>query len=224
MFKNSYKNSKSCDKSTTAGFTLIEMIVSLGIFTLVAVVAIGAFLKIIDSNKKAQSLKTAVNNLNFALESMSREMRVGYGYYCGGENETITRSYTPGNCTEQHLMAFRSSKPGVGTVVRNCNLIYVYRYNSILKTVEKAEQSNCDQSIPSVGAPFIPLVSKELNVEELNFSAHIQKIGFGSKGGPGLSDALQAWVRIVVKASAGARATDKVEYMLNSFVSQRLMR
>lgn len=214
---------KNADGSAMAqGFTLVEMIVALGIFTLVAVVAIGAFLKIIDANKKSQSLKTAVNNLNFAMEAMSRELRVGYNYYCTGASAVITKNYSSSGCIDQPLIAFRSSKKGTGAGGVTCNLIYAYRYNSAARTLEKAEQPDCDTSIPSVNAPFIPVVSSELNVESLKFSARAQK--FSSSKGGGVADAQQAWARVVVKASAGLRAADKVEYNLESFISQRLIR
>ena len=61
-------------------FSLVEMIVSMAIFSVVAVIALGALTKIIASNRKAQSLQSSITNLNFMLDSMSRELRVG-AYY-----------------------------------------------------------------------------------------------------------------------------------------------
>ena len=73
---------KNTPTSTIAGFTLIEIIVSMAVFIVVAVIAVGAFLKILDANKQSQALETAMNNADFALDSMSRDLRVGYGYTC----------------------------------------------------------------------------------------------------------------------------------------------
>ena len=61
------------------GFTLIEMIVSLAIFSVVAVIALGSLVRIMSANQKAQSLHSAMTNIGFALESMSRELRMGVG-------------------------------------------------------------------------------------------------------------------------------------------------
>ncbi|MEX0917160.1 MAG: type II secretion system protein [Candidatus Paceibacterota bacterium] len=91
------------------GFTLIEIIVAVGVFSIVVLVAIGSLLSLVDTNKKAQALKSVMNNLNFALENMSRNIRTGTEYDCGSvggdtdcangdtrltflssENETIT--------------------------------------------------------------------------------------------------------------------------------------
>jgi len=62
------------------GFTLIELIVAVGVFLVVMLIASGALISIIESNKKAQSFKAVMNNLNFAFEGMTRTIRVGKGY------------------------------------------------------------------------------------------------------------------------------------------------
>ncbi len=50
------------------GFTLIEIIVSVAIFTVVMLISVGAVLNAVNANRKAQSLNTIVNNLNLALK------------------------------------------------------------------------------------------------------------------------------------------------------------
>lgn len=64
------------------GFSLIEMMVAITLFSAVAVISIGALLSLVDANKKQQSLKSSMNNLHFAIESMSREIRTGSLYNC----------------------------------------------------------------------------------------------------------------------------------------------
>src|SRR4051812_23311158 len=70
------------DTMTDRGFTLIEMIVSLAIFTVVAVVAVGSLVRVVALNRQAQTLQSSVNNLSFALDSMSREIRQGSALTC----------------------------------------------------------------------------------------------------------------------------------------------
>lgn len=65
------------------GFTLIEMVVSIFIFSVVMVIATGALVTILGANRKAQAVKAVMNNLNFALDSMTRAIRVGTDYDCG---------------------------------------------------------------------------------------------------------------------------------------------
>lgn len=87
-------NAKRCPR----GFTIIEMIVAVAIFSVVMVFSVGALLSIIDANKQAQSAKTVINNLNYALETMVRNIRVGSNYDAdpvtsglqGGKSSVIT--------------------------------------------------------------------------------------------------------------------------------------
>lgn len=70
-------------QSYERGFTLIEMIVALFLFSVVMVVSTGALVSIVDANRKAQSVKSVMNNVSFALDSMVRALRVGDDYDCG---------------------------------------------------------------------------------------------------------------------------------------------
>lgn len=66
------------------GFTLIELLVSIGLFSVVAVIVAGVTSSIIDSNKKAQTITSVTNNLNYTLESMTREIKTGTGLDVNG--------------------------------------------------------------------------------------------------------------------------------------------
>lgn len=65
------------------GFTLIELMVSVTIFIVVMVIALGSLLSISAAERKAEGLKSVMNNLNFSLESMARSIRTGVTYHCG---------------------------------------------------------------------------------------------------------------------------------------------
>jgi len=67
---------------TNHGFTLVEMIVAIGIFTMVAVAAISALASVIDANQRSRSLAQTNNNLDFSLQTMIREIRNGFSYGC----------------------------------------------------------------------------------------------------------------------------------------------
>jgi len=82
----------------SSGFTLIEMIVSLAIFSVVSVVALVALMKIISANKKAQSLQAAMSNISYVLESMSREMKVGGRFDCASSQSLDYGDNSPNNC------------------------------------------------------------------------------------------------------------------------------
>ena len=69
------------------GYTLIEMTVAVGLFSLVMLLATGAFLKFISLDRRARSTNEVSNNLSFAVESMARSIRTGSNYSCGGEGQ-----------------------------------------------------------------------------------------------------------------------------------------
>jgi len=69
-------------KTPQSGFSLIEMIVSLGVFSVVITIAVGALLTMIASNNQLQAEQSVMTNLSFALDSMTREIRTGSHYYC----------------------------------------------------------------------------------------------------------------------------------------------
>ncbi|PIR70048.1 MAG: hypothetical protein COU46_03585 [Candidatus Niyogibacteria bacterium CG10_big_fil_rev_8_21_14_0_10_42_19] len=65
------------------GFTLVEMIVAVGLFIVVVTLILTSVLGVIDFQRKAVAVQNAQNNLNFALEIASKEIRTGFNYYCG---------------------------------------------------------------------------------------------------------------------------------------------
>ena len=103
-------------------FTLIEVMVSVSIFAIVVLVSMTATLSIINANKQAQALDDVINNMNFSVESMVRDLRTGYNYTCGS-----TSSQTSGcPSTSVNSVTFRSS-------ISNCDVIYSLSNNTIYK-------------------------------------------------------------------------------------------
>ncbi len=68
-------NSKS--NNSQQGFTLVEMLVSVAIFSIVVMIALGAILTILDANRKARTLTEVMNNLNFSMETITRSLKTG---------------------------------------------------------------------------------------------------------------------------------------------------
>ncbi|MDE2188453.1 MAG: type II secretion system protein [Patescibacteria group bacterium] len=144
---------------TNSGFTLVEMLIALAVFMIVAVVAISALLKIIDANHKSQTLQDTVNNLNYSLDAMTREIRVGSEYDCPKGNGSFNQNnISPNSCdvsndTSGSVVAFSSTNVDSSGP---CNLIYAYGFapraditGTNAWTLVKAEQSGC-------GAPINP--------------------------------------------------------------------
>ena len=139
--RSSISNPQSCRR----GFTLVEMIVSLAIFTIVAVVALTALIKIIDANNKAQTIQSAVTSLSFSLDAMSREIRSGSNIQCvkesHGDFDPTTANLAITSCSigaGDTLIAFQSSRSNTSG---SCALWYAYYFTGgTSPQFEKAEQ------------------------------------------------------------------------------------
>lgn len=71
-----------------AGFTLIEIIVSLAVFSIVITMAVGALLILIGTSEQLRGEQSVMTNLTFAVDSMTREIRTGTDYFCDSRPNT----------------------------------------------------------------------------------------------------------------------------------------
>jgi prepilin-type N-terminal cleavage/methylation domain-containing protein len=72
------------------GYTLIELIIAVGLFAVVMTLASGAYIIMIDLTRQAQNKATGIDNLSFALETMTRNIRTGTNYNCGGLGDCVS--------------------------------------------------------------------------------------------------------------------------------------
>ncbi len=67
-------------KRKSAGFTLFEIIVAIGLFTVLVVAVITLMTKITDAQKKVTGVQAVQDNVRFSLELMTKEMRTGRSF------------------------------------------------------------------------------------------------------------------------------------------------
>lgn len=75
-------------KLSSRGFTLIEIMVAVSIFAIVALIATGALLTANRVNQRAQAIKLAMDNINFALDMITYSAK------------TISSEAGSGSCVE----------------------------------------------------------------------------------------------------------------------------
>lgn len=68
-------------KKNVYGFTLIEMMVSVAIFAIIMVVGTGALVSMTNAYRVGQQEKQVHDSLNYVLEMMTRDIRLGYLYH-----------------------------------------------------------------------------------------------------------------------------------------------
>lgn len=125
------------------GFTLIELMTAVSIFSIVMTISMGSIVGIFDANRKSRSLKTVLNNLNLAVESMSKEIRFGTNYHCGSGDIT-----EPQDCPSGDTLV---------SILSSDSTQITYRLND--KSIEK--------QIDDGG--YISLTAPEIIVDDLTF-------------------------------------------------------
>ena len=78
------KIEKFKNQKFTTGFTLIELMVSVSIFLIVAFVVTSVFITALDAYRKAKQISFLVDNLNYAFDRMVINLREGTDYGVSG--------------------------------------------------------------------------------------------------------------------------------------------
>ncbi len=193
-FSNTYRKHKH-----TKGFSLIEIMVAVSLFAVVVTISIGALLSLVEANRKAQALNSVMNNLNFALENMSRNMRIGSQYHC---NDSIT---VPGNiestkdCANGGVLVGFEAFDGDPTDPSDQ---IIYRFNN--SRIEKSSDG---------GTTFVAITASEVTINEMSFYV------VGTTRG----DASQPRIIMTVDGSAGISSRVQADFNLQTTISQRVL-
>ena len=193
----------------TRGFTLIEMLVSIAIFSIVMTMALGALLALSVADRKAETLKSGIDNLTFALDSMSRAIRTGSVYHCG----TGGTATSPQDCTgisADTYITFLSSN-GVQTY---------YQLD-----VAQDGTSLCGQTVLPYGCierkqgagAWIPITSPDIVILNTGHLFDVKGSAFSSSG-----DTVQPKVVITINATVPVSITQNTLVHMQTSVTQRI--
>ena len=194
-FYNKQKN-KASISSSQDGFTLIELMIATTLFTIIMVMGVGSLVVSSNSAKKSQKLRTAVDNVNFAMESMTRELRMGTYYSCDTADSPDINSLSDCN---GNVIAFKPQQVGVppsrvfyGLQQRVTDGTYTLR--------------RCENSISNCA----DIVSSDVVIETLKFFVK----------GANLTDKIQPNVRILLTGSVTIKG-EKTNFSLQTLAAQR---
>lgn len=109
-------NPSTLPHTASRGFTLVELIVSVALFSVVMLIAGAAFLTLIDLDRRARATNDVVTNLSYVTDAMARSIRTGTDYNCGGGDCPTGRdSFSFVDADGRNVSYARS-----GTSVRQC--------------------------------------------------------------------------------------------------------
>jgi prepilin-type N-terminal cleavage/methylation domain-containing protein len=81
-----------------SGFTILETMVAIAVFLIVIVYGMGAVLNSTLLYKKSEDMRSIMDNLNFIMEDISRNARVGYNFYCDNSGFPSSSGYPLSDC------------------------------------------------------------------------------------------------------------------------------
>ncbi len=214
FFKINKKHSKK-------GFTLIETLVSLALLAMILVISGGTVVSVLDINKRNLAISSVVNNLNYSIDSMIRDIKTGYMYKCNysGINTIVEiKKYfndNPGNkseCDAGNSITLISTISGIDTVVKYELSDNTTGNKYIKKTVYGASGGPSTYSITD---------NNNVNIESLKFRVRnpdaLDCVTSGSctYGQPS--------VAVSIKGKAGNLSIEVSNFYLQTFISQRLI-
>ncbi len=181
------------------GFTLIEMIVSMSIFTIALLIIVGALISLENASRKARTVRIVTDNLSAAIDSMSRNVRMGTYYHCG----CVGPYTTPLNCPMTDdtggggatCLAFESQRgdPSISTDQ------YIYRLSG--NRIERSTDG---------GSTFLALTAPELDVTNLRFYVT------GTE-----TSSNQPYVTMIVRGSASTTPRTATDFNIQTTIGER---
>lgn len=190
------------------GYTIIELVVSVGLFMVVVLISGAAFFGVVSSNRKTLAIRTAIDNLNSAMESMSRNMQTGSSYHCETIPPTGPIDTTPKDCSGGGAYIAFEGQNG-DSANPNDQIIYQFGPGACPYLNQICVSTNG-------GATFFALTAPppELSIDGLAFRV------YGSEPND-VPELKQPRITMVIIGSVGDGST-KTTFDIETTVSQRL--
>lgn len=193
-------------KTKTKGFTLIEIMVATSIFMVIMLIALGALISSSDTAKKSQALRSAMDNVNFAMESMTRSLRMGTDYTCviSGDSISIPAAANANCPLGGGAIVFTPADHIAGSPLRNAAYTLNPRGDGTFVL------RRCTPNISTNTTECTDMVSRDVDVQTLKFFVN----------GTDLSDQIQPSVYITIKGTVTVKGTPNA-FAIQTMASQR---
>lgn len=200
-------------------FTLVELMISLTLFTAVIISGLAAMVTAQSGARNAEASRTVMDNLNFAIENLSRNSRLGYDYTCLN-NKDIPIDINSEN--DFPLARFgEDCSSGTGLVFKVLNtvtgIVDIYGYqiaqtNNPKTGIDYSYIERCESKDYASGSSFVwicaPITASSIDVYNLVFTVK----GVTSDGQPGVNLFIDGISMVENQSSA---------FRVQTFLSQR---
>lgn len=151
-------------KNNTKGFTLIELMVVVALFTTILVVAVGALFSAQAINTKLQQTQMILDGVNLSIEEMVRDIRYGSVFYCtNNDTGVLDQIHQRLSCIYPNggnILFFKPANALTSTYSENDRIAYYISNGSLFKK-EFPEGITTEEPVQ--------ITASDIIVENLNF-------------------------------------------------------
>jgi type II secretory pathway pseudopilin PulG len=198
--------------------------VSLGIFSIVIVTASGVILSIINSNKKNQAISSVVNNLNYSIESMVRDIKTGYKYQCNfdpskyGVNVLVLENYKTLASTCSSASAINNLTL-ISTITGKEQLVKYEIFGTLGLDAFIRKTLYTQDNLNVVSSALYPLTDqKNITLNKLQFTVNTPHYLIPVDG----SIVGQPSVFLILSGTAKVNQVNISDFFIQTYISQRL--
>lgn len=177
------------------GYTLLEMIVSVGIFSIIMLFVTGAYLTLISLDREVRATTALMTNLSFAVDSMARSIRTGNAYGCadsGGDPNS------PGtNCAGTNRFSYYDTQ-------LNQKVTYIVKSDG---TIGRCTGGTCSS------ATAISLTDPNVTIASNDLRFYVR--------GVGTSNTVQPQVTFVIRGTMIGSNNRSVDFSIQTSATQR---
>ena len=195
------------EQSLQSGFTLVELLVSLALFTIVVVAAVGSLYTINQASVKVNAMRTVLDNLNFATESMSRTIRTGSDIVCGGVSNL---NQSQPNCPFGNSNGPAQEISFLSTLAGSTGGLDYRRVPTPGSSTGAHEIQKCTVQNGTL-LNCVAVTAPEMDVTQLFFFV----------AGTGTNDGQQPSVTMIIQGIASAGSGNLAPFAVQTFISQR---
>jgi len=181
------------------GFTLVELMVALSLFVIVVLAAVSSLYSVNDASRKVTAMRAVLDNLNFAVESMSRTLRTGESFVCGGGTQASP------NC--DFMITNGSPSITVNSTLGGDQVVTYAWY----QTPQGTGQVRKQVTVNGRTGDWMAITAPEIDVEDLRFYV----------SGARTDDGKQPAVMMFIRGVASAGSDNIAPFALQTLVSQR---
>ncbi len=187
------------------GFSLVEMVVAVGLFAVVSIVCIATLVALVNADHKAQALQSVMNNLNVAVDGMARAMRAGSTYHCGGQPFNTWADCSTGGSTEVAFEPFGGNPQTLDQWVYQ----FVAPSGSNTGYIERSEDS---------GTTWERITAPEVSITDMKFFVAGSEPASANSSSP---NTIQPIILMVVSGTAGTDPKATTSFHLQVSATQR---